>query len=560
MDAVSVASIANPDAGALTAPAVSQLDITILEDEREAPIDFGGLTPGLAGALPSRSVLAAAPAASSVPVVPAGGALAHQAGVFGAPFAWPIVPIHMVLLSDGRVLAWGTDTSGRQAGLLIYAVFDPADRIAPFMVLPNATGTDIFCSAQTLLPNGQVLIAGGDRTVSGVRNFGNADVNLFDRRTNVLSRQATSMRYQRWYGTLVTLPSGDTLALGGQADRAYAGPLLATTAQTFSATPEIFRTSTGWRVLPGATSVQAFGTGGNYSYPKAWVVPSGKVIVLGNQGVTYQLDTSGAGRIEALNPVSTVKLAPANPTQPAVMHRPGRILAARNGTRVQEVDASASAVTVRELPAASAHRHYGSYTVLADGTVFSNGGGSSPGPALDYNVLDGAIYTSEIWDPVSETWHPGPAAAKPRLYHSNALLLKDGTVLTGGGGAPGPVLNLNAEIYYPSYLWKKDGSGRLADRPVILSVSSAVPTWGQRLDVVMSQVVPMRRATLVRMGAATHAFNGDQRFLELDFTQSGRELLVTMPARAQIAPPGYYLLFVFDAQGVPSVAQTLRLG
>lgn len=552
------ATAASPDTGVPAAQLLSETVEEMLDGERDAPIDFGGLAPSAATGGPARSVLAATIATSTVPVVPAGGPTAHVSGVFGAPFAWPIIPVHMVLLSDGRVLAYGTDTRGRQSGLLNYVVFDPADRTSPFLVLPNTTGTDIFCSAQTLLPSGQVLIAGGDRAPAGVRNFANSDVNLFDRRTNTLTRQAASMRYRRWYATLVTLPNGDALVLGGEDDRNYSGPLLPTTVESYSITPELFNVTTGWRTLPGASSAEAFRQSSNYSYPKAWVAPDGKVVVLGNQGAMFRLDPTGQGALQALSP--RTPLAVANSAQAAVMHRPGKILSARAATRIQEVDINPARPVVRDLPPAAVHRRYGTMTVLADGMVLSNGGSAHKNADVTYNALDYANYGTELWDPVAEKWLTGPTAAKPRLYHSNALLLKDGTVLTGGGGAPGPVLNLNAEVYYPPYLWRKDGSGRLADRPVILSVSTAVPTWGQKVGVVQADFSAVQRVTLVRSGAATHAFNADQRFMELDFTQTGRDLLVTMPARAQVAPPGYYLLFVFNAQGVPSVAQTLRLG
>ena len=34
---------------------------------------------------------------------------------------------------------------------------------------------------------------------------------------------------------------------------------------------------------------------------------------------------------------------------------------------------------------------------------------------------------------------------------------------------------------------------------------------------------------------------------------------VTVPATAEIAPPGYYLLFLVTANGVPSVGEFLRI-
>jgi hypothetical protein len=66
--------------------------------------------------------------------------------------------------------------------------------------------------------------------------------------------------------------------------------------------------------------------------------------------------------------------------------------------------------------------------------------------------------------------------------------------------------------------------------------------------------------TLVRFGAVTHNFSNEQRFQDLSFTQNGLNLNVTLPAAANNAPPGFYMLFAIDASGVPSKAKILRLG
>jgi hypothetical protein len=137
--------------------------------------------------------------------------------------------------------------------------------------------------------------------------------------------------------------------------------------------------------------------------------------------------------------------------------------------------------------------------------------------------------------------------------------MPDGTVLTGAGGAPGPVANLNAEIYFPPYLYKTDGSGLPAARPVISSAPTA-SAWGQTVPVSMADANTVSRLTLVRFGAVTHDFSNEQRFQDLSFTQDGQNLSVTMPASANYAPPGFYMLFALDAQGVPSTAKIVRLG
>jgi hypothetical protein len=178
------------------------------------------------------------------------------------------------------------------------------------------------------------------------------------------------------------------------------------------------------------------------------------------------------------------------------------------------------------------------------------------GGSRTYNKLDGVSYAVETWDPVTGRWSTGAAAQKPRLYHSTALLLTDGTLLTLGGGAPGPVLNLNAEIYYPPYLFARDGSGALAPRPTIAAAPTMVRP-GMSFKAVVGAGTSVGRVTLVRYGSSTHSLNVDQRFINLAFRQTGDEVAVAAPANANVLLPGYYMLFVFDRAGVPSLAKTL---
>ena len=126
----------------------------------------------------------------------------------------------------------------------------------------------------------------------------------------------------------------------------------------------------------------------------------------------------------------------------------------------------------------------------------------------------------------------------------------------GGGGARGPQTNLNAEKYYPPYLY--NAAGAFAPRPTILTAPTRL-TLGQRFKVTVKKAWRVRRVTLIKTGSVTHSFNMDQRFIELPFTRSGPTLRITAPARAALAPPGMYLLFIIDSDGVPSVGKLVAL-
>jgi Domain of unknown function (DUF1929) len=63
----------------------------------------------------------------------------------------------------------------------------------------------------------------------------------------------------------------------------------------------------------------------------------------------------------------------------------------------------------------------------------------------------------------------------------------------------------------------------------------------------------------VRLGAVTHSVNMEQRYVPLSYTAGSSALTATAPANTNIAPPGYYMLFAIDSNGVPSVAKFVRV-
>jgi hypothetical protein len=508
-------------------------------DRPGAPADFGfgpGVRPPATGAAgPVAAALAVAPALD-----PIESPTAHIRGSFSPAFPWPIITIHMVLLPNGKVLSFGTRESGQQTGEYEYAVWDPArgTGAASHMVLPNRTGTDLFCAGQSVIPgSGEVLIAGGDMTIRGERNFSTADANLFNPTTNVL-RSTERMAFPRWYPTVVPMANGEMFVAGGREDK---DPIIGVP------TPEVFRPGVGWRTLPGARSDPAYGQGGWY-YPRIFPDPSGRLFVMAPGGRTFYVNAAGAGSITP----GPVTLPIGGPQLPTLMFAPGRVLSVRFNRRVVIVNLGAAGATVVPTQDIDADRFWANATVLADGRVFVNGG-SRVG-----NQLIGVSLGSQLWNPATGRWSDGAVATRARLYHSGALLLPDATVLTSGGGAPGPIRQLNAELYYPPYLFRTDGSGALAPRPTLAAAPAAIRV-GSRFEASVGPADRISRVTVTRIGTATHAFNADQRFFPLTFTQTGTALTINGPANANIALPGWYMLFVFNEAGTPSVARIIRV-
>jgi hypothetical protein len=205
----------------------------------------------------------------------------------------------------------------------------------------------------------------------------------------------------------------------------------------------------------------------------------------------------------------------------------------------------------RETGAMAFPRTYHTLTLLPDGTVLATGGG----PDTDAIGVGNAILAAESWSPVSETWTTLASMQKPRLYHSTALLLPDARVLVAGGGRfngfNAPTDQLSSETYSPPYLFK-------GPRPTITSAATTA-TYGGSIAVQTPDAARIASVSLIKLGSDTHSFNQDQRFLQLPFAAAGSTLNVQAPANANLAPPGYYMLFILDTSGVPSVAAMLQL-
>ncbi len=191
-------------------------------------------------------------------------------------------------------------------------------------------------------------------------------------------------------------------------------------------------------------------------------------------------------------------------------------------------------------------------TLLPDGKLLVSGGSE-----IDEDNAT-AVKQAELYDPDSNAFSSGSSMEVPRLYHSNTLLLPDATVISVGGNPLRKVYQPEIEVYSPPYLFDADGNP--AQRPTLTSVPDGDLYYNQKFQVQTPEADRIRSVVLMRPGAVTHAFDMEQRLVGLSFSAvpGSSELNVTAPADGNLAPPGYYLLFILDEAGVPSVARFLR--
>ena len=293
--------------------------------------------------------------------------------------------------------------------------------------------------------------------------------------------------------------------------------------------------------------------------------PDGRALSLGPPAAMSLLDTSGDGAV----PAAGARDAIGRSYGSYAPYDVGKVLVAGGGSIGED---GLSGVPTRDRgrgrlelagpvarPTASMafRRRQHNLTVLADGSVLATGGMSTNGGGGLVDLAN-AVYAAERWDPATGQWTTLASAAVARQYHSTALLLPDGTVLTGGGGICGVCqsvgyLRRDFEVFTPPYLFRHDGSGALAPRPQVTGAPATIG-YDQAFSVSSPQAASIRKLAIVRLGAPTHGDDQSQRYVPLTFSASGTTLTVNGPANPNEAPAGHYMLFAVDAAGVPSVA------
>jgi hypothetical protein len=433
------------------------------------------------------------------------------------------VAVDVNLLKTGKVLLWGDQGSAYlwSSG----TSFTPVTK--PFR---------IFCAGHTFFPDGRLLVVGG--TSPQTRGLRYATV--FDPSSGQWSA-TSSMAQGRYYPTATTLPNGGILVVSGH-----------DTAKAVVTIPEV-RSATGWRRLTTAPlSIP------DPFYPAMFVAPNGKVFLAGFPQTTRYLDVTGTGHWTT---VGNRKVADRR-LGTAVMYAPGKILYAGGGdpptASAEVIDLNQGSPAWRTVPGMAFARRQTNATLLADGTVLVTGGTSGPG----FNDQAGAVHAAELWDPKTESWRLMAAEAKIRTYHSTAILLPSGKVLSSGSGDGGGISfaqsQLSAQIFDPPYLFNPDGS--LAARPSITSAPSKL-SYGLSLTVQTPNAGSVTRGSLIRMSSVTHAFNQSQLIFPLTFVKTGAtSIRAAGPGKASLAPPGPYMLFLINGSGVPSVAKTVMIG
>jgi hypothetical protein len=519
------------------------------------------------------------------------------------PYKMPINPIHVGLMHTGQVLIVAgseDDPSLHKIKSSKAAVWDlNGGNIANGKITRTKDLTwDVFCNGWAFFPDGRCFVIGGTQQYDPFH--GEPRTTVFDplvKRSDPANHAFVTMQnmaHGRWYATGIVVPDGRIMAFSGRNENGATN----STVEFYTVGSVTKNTSdgeTGWgNPFPSPFTPTL--------YPWMHVLPDGRVFNSGGSPTSNIMTIKGAQA-----PIWTTGFATSTVPSNSFLRTYGNsvllpLLPPSYDARVMILgggDSSAGATATTEIIAIPNDATSGSWVKMPDmpsgarvegNSVLlpsqgalpdspNNIGNSHPtlfvqgGSKFDNNAST-ATLNADMFDPITNTWsssNPGGAgtATYPRMYHSVALLLPNATVATAGSNPQRTVWDNHIEIYSPAYLFNADGS--LATRPVINSVVSpnnvqAQITYGARFTVQTPDAPNIASVVLIKPGSDTHAFDMEQRLVGLPFTVAADNgsLSVTGPPSPNIAPPGYYMLFVvnkpvLNRPGTPSLASFVQV-
>ncbi len=483
-------------------------------------------------------------------------------------YTTPINPIHAALLSNGKILI----VAGSGSCPPYYSFCPQSPPFGPHNesgaeLLDPVAGTitqytvpwDMFCNAMIVLPDGRPFIVGGTESygpISDPEFTGFSATATYDPATGIFSGQQATAR-GRWYPTTIVLGNGQVMVLSGAIwgmdnhDQNLNG--------TTDSTVELYTVGTGWS--------QEYPVPSTWTpplYPRLHVLPSGKVFYSAPESSsalfdpstqTWTLDVANTiyGGSRGYGTSVLLPLTPANNYDPKVMILGGTGLSGSGNPSTDTteiIDLGASTLEWESGPNMSEPRIEMNATILPNGKVLAIGGSTN-----DEDTTTPSL-NADLYDPVANTMSSAGTNAYAHLYHSTSLLLPDATVWFAGGNPEQGTWEPHMEIYQPAYLFNSNGT--LATRPTITSAPASIG-YGSQFTVQTPDAASISSVVLMRNGAVTHAFNMDQRMVGLSFAAGSGSLTVTAPSSGNIAPPGYYMLFLLNSAGVPSVSTMIQV-
>jgi galactose oxidase len=480
-------------------------------------------------------------------------------GVWGPTLDFPIVPVSGAQEGSGILALWSSWADDQfhstPGGKTVMTRWNPLTGDVSKRTVTN-THHDMFCPGISYDGTGMMVVTGGNDA---------AETSLYDARNDEWI-SATEMHIRRGYQASTTLSDGRVFVIGGS----WAG------GSNVAKDGEVYDPATqNWTMLPGAEvhnmlteDMEGPWRADNHGWLFGW-----KDLSVFQAGPSKQMNwysALGNGSVKAaglrLNDDHSM-------SGNAVMFdaAKGKILTLGGSPDYDKSWATDAAhiITLGQpgqkpmvKPAGGngamhLERVFHTSVVLPDGKVFIAGGQTFGIAFNEENVQ----FVPELYDPETDTFQKLQQNNVVRVYHTVSILLPDGRVLNGGGGLCGNCTanHYDAQIFTPPYLLTASGEPR--SRPAILSGLLDQTLVGSTLRFITSGRIA--KASLIRLGTATHTVNTDQRRIPLAVSRTSvfrYRYRVTLPSDPGILIPGYWMLFVMDQDGVPSIAKIIMVG
>jgi hypothetical protein len=451
---------------------------------------------------------------------PSEAASPSDIGQWTQPFNLPLIGMHSSLLPTGKVLLYSAEHG--VPGVQAY-VFDPVT-LALKEVAPPGDWIPA-CSGHSFLADGRLLVTGGQIGTEDPP-IGTTECNIFNPFTEQWTRIEDTRR-GRWYASNITLGDGRIVTFSGLDGYSDFNPDI-----------ELWdpKGTNNWQLL--GQKVLEY-------YPHLNLLTNGLIFRSGPDGRTETYNVNNdTWTVVALRNVAGRFDAPfvmLPPTQSRFLCMGGNDKYNQPNGTAEMIDLSSPNPQWNYVAPMHFVRMDFNAVILPNAKVFVIGGRT--------NFLPTAVYalTPEMFDSQTLTWSNMAPHQIPRWYHASALLLPDGRVMVSGGDD-----QTTGEIYSPPYLFQ-------GTRPVIQSAPKIIQ-YGQNFSLSFTSTTTTNRVVLIRNSCVTHSVNMEQRYVLLgDLTNGSGTFTVSGPATGNHAPPGYYMLYVINQNGVPSVSTMVHV-
>lgn len=529
-------------------------------------------------------------------------------------YRFKYLPVHIALLHTGKVLAFGG--SGNDERYLKNP--HPAEIFEPDVDSDIGDGSDhkegrvyeissanidadIFCAGHTFLPDGRLLVAGGTYKYDGtffripIPPFSGLEHSYIFDPVGLKWSRIANMSYGRWYPTCILLSDGRVLIMAGLTKRfpwAFLNKL------------EIYSKDKGWQRLRGTHRWIPM-------YPRLHLLPSGEVFYAGSYNTHYTFPfslrsfpsatynvrndkwtTIGLpGNIKREEGTSVIlPLLPPDYTARVVLIAGGLQPGTEAINHVEMIDFSDSPPHYKPRASLSHARYYCYAVLLPDQQVLVLGGKMGTKShhishddsqkkrqnkkakfehvqEYGYDISDNhnhenhdyvvpqdplAVKEPELYNVEEDKWYRMAHMKLDRLYHANAILLPDGRVMAAGSNPKRGVNELHIELFCPPYLFR-------GNRPKI-SRHPGYISYGHEFEIETDVANEIQAVALMRPSVNTHCVDTEQRYVGLSFSHKNPDKLVAkVPSNRNVAPPGYYMLFIIKENNIPSVAPFVLL-